>query len=85
MTRFGNGLNGCTSWKNKDNKRCCANGKTGNEKGADNVKIYRIARDYTMTLRQQEKQIRKEWKNVTYFSSDGKGIITIFAEGRADE
>lgn len=49
------------------------------------MKIYRIERDYTMTLKQQEKQIRKEWKNVTYFSSDGRGTITIFAEGRTDE
>lgn len=49
------------------------------------MKIYRIARDYTMTLKQQEKKIRQEWKNVTYFSSDGRGTITIFAEGRTDE
>lgn len=46
------------------------------------MKIYHIERDYTMTLKQQEKLIRQEWKNVTYFSSNGRGTITIFAEGR---
>lgn len=49
------------------------------------MKIYRIARDYSMTLKAQEKQIRKEWKNVTYFSSDGRGTITIFAEGKEEK
>lgn len=42
------------------------------------MKIYHIARNYKLTLKQQEKQIRKEYGNVIYFSSDGRGTITIF-------
>lgn len=49
------------------------------------VKIIRIERDYSMTLKQQEKKIRQEYENVTYFSSDGRGTITIFAEGRREK
>ena len=49
------------------------------------MKIIRIARDYSMTVKQQEKKIRQEYENVTYFSSDGRGTITIFAEGRKEK
>lgn len=46
------------------------------------MKIYHIERDYTMTIKRQEKQIRQEYENVTYFASDGRGMITIFADSK---
>lgn len=49
------------------------------------MKIIRIARVYGMTLKQQEKKIRQEYENVTYFSSDGRGMITILAEGKREK
>lgn len=48
------------------------------------MKIIRIARDYSMTVKKQEKKIRQEYENVTYFSSDGRGTITIFADGKKE-
>lgn len=44
------------------------------------MKIYHIERDYSMTLKQQEKKIYREYRNVTYFSSNGRGMIVIFAD-----
>ena len=33
-------------------------------------------------LKRMEKKIRQEYENVMYFASDGRGMITIFADGK---
>ena len=44
--------------------------------------IYHIKRDYRMSVNDQKKRIREEFQGVAYISSDGRGTITVFAEGR---
>lgn len=46
------------------------------------VTILHIDRDYSMTLAAQKRLIMKAYKNVMYITSNGRGIITVFCEGK---
>lgn len=50
------------------------------------MKIYHVKRNFEISLAEQKKQIMREYKNVSYISSDGRGTITVFAsEWRRDD
>lgn len=49
------------------------------------MNIYHIKRDYRLSLAVQKKLIREQYRNVVFISSDGKGTLTVFAEGRNAE
>ena len=46
------------------------------------MSIFHVKRDYRMSLNDQKKRIREEYRGVAFISSDGRGTLTVFAEGR---
>ena len=46
------------------------------------MNIFHVKRNYRIPLIEQKKQLKEEFRDVAYISSDGRGTITVFAEGR---